>query len=337
MRLSEMQKGKNRNLHFIRFFAALMVIYGHSFLIATGSSQNEPFIEITKGALSMGSFAVSIFFLFGGFLIAKSMERLKTAKFFFKARIKRIFPSLIFVNIMVMILGVFFSKYSPIQYFSKIGTWKYLLNCFFVLVHDLPGVFITNPYSSTVNGSLWTLPVEFLCYIFCFFIYKIKCMTKKGFLFSFPFVIIGIGVISHFYKFFPILKSMTRPCILFYIGIGYWVYKEYIELNVYYMIIAGIGFVLTIICGITELGMIIFFPYFMFVLCFGIKQVPICLGKLGNYSYGIYLWGFPIQQAITTCLGEEITPYIDAIMSIPIAVFLGIITYILTEKNNYKK
>lgn len=170
--LESISRGRNNNLNLIRFIAALMVILGHSYVATTAGKEHEFMCIITQNQLDFGGLAVSIFFVYGGFLICKSMHRLENAKYYFKARIIRIFPPLIFVTfVMAFIVGPIVTELSIDSYFTSVGTYKYLLNSFMILVHDLPGVFLEN-MQTAVNGPLWTLPVEFLCYIACYIMYK---------------------------------------------------------------------------------------------------------------------------------------------------------------------
>lgn len=334
MTLSENIRGKNQNLHFIRFIAAVMVIFHHAFPLAANVPEEEWLTRLTRGELNQGTVAVGIFFLIGGFLIAKSVERLQNGKQFFQARILRIIPPLVFVTVLTMFLGAFFTSYSPTRYFTDAGTWKYLLNSIFILNHNLPGVFTDNPYLSTVNGALWTLPVEFLCYIACFLIYKAQCFDKKRYVLTIPIVIIGIWMINMLGGRIYLLKATIRPCALFYIGMGYYVYKDIIKLKKLWLFAAIVGFALTILLKITIFGLMLFFPYIIFSLCYGIKQVPSSLGDLGNYSYGMYLWGFPVQQAVVHIVagGGQMNPYRNFVISLPIIIILGWITYHVTEK-----
>ena len=55
-----------------------------------------------------------------------------------------------------------------------------MLNAVLVLVHPLPGVFASNPYPDVVNGALWTLPVEYACYVLCFVVFLATRFRKKG-------------------------------------------------------------------------------------------------------------------------------------------------------------
>lgn len=213
--LESISRGRNNNLNLIRFIAALMVILGHSYVATTAGKEHEFMCIITQNQLDFGGLAVSIFFVYGGFLICKSMHRLENAKYYFKARIIRIFPPLIFVTfVMAFIVGPIVTELSIDSYFTSVGTYKYLLNSFMILVHDLPGVFLEN-MQTAVNGPLWTLPVEFLCYIACYIMYKMGLLDKKNAKYTvIPVVVIYIisykilGVV-------PLLREALRPAVLF--------------------------------------------------------------------------------------------------------------------------
>lgn len=103
-------------------------------------------------------------------------------------------------------------------------TYMYLLNGVLILVHELLGVFTHNPMGdAVVNAALWTLPVEFSCYVLCFVGYKITKFGKKRFLLiSVPILLV---VFLYFAKFFPQQLSVVRAVVLFYIGVAFWVLR----------------------------------------------------------------------------------------------------------------
>lgn len=334
--LSETSGKKSQNLHFMRFVAALMVIISHSFVFSKGNLFGEWFVELTKSQLTMGAFAVAVFFLCGGYLISMSMEKSKTAGTFFEARLIRLIPPLFFVTFLVTLMGGFITSLSPIDYYTSPSTWKYMLNSILVLTHNLPGVFANNIGETSVNGALWTLPLEFVCYILCFVAYKLGFMNKKRFLFSIPLVCIGTAGVWVIGKSIPILSSVIQPVLLFYIGMGYWIYREHIKLSLKYMFIAVVIMIILLSFRLTLLAMLLCFPYIMMTIWFGLGQCSSKIGQLGNYSYGIYLWGCPVQQTIVHFMGGQMNPYLNFLLAIPIATLLGGITYELSENRFFK-
>lgn len=322
--LSEVVQKRNHNLALLQFVAAVLVILSHAHPLACG--EKDILTRLTGGTLSLGVVAVGFFFLTGGFYIAKSMEQKKTAVNFFKARILRIFPPLIFVVICSVIMGSFLTEYTFSEYWTSSGTWKYLCNGILVLQHNLPGVFLNNPYNSTVNGSLWTLPVEVLCYIACFFVYKLRLFSGK-FWISIPIVagaVVGYEVMFDI----PALNAMIKPCLLFYIGMAFYVYRDKITLTALGNVIAVASFLILVVLGWGDLAMIAAFPYVIMYMVFGMSQCGEKPAVLGKYSYGIYLCAFPIQQCIALYSDN---PYVNLVMAVLLATAGGMLIYKFVE------
>lgn len=156
--LAQVDVGRENNLDLIRFVAATMVIYAHSFNLA---NRPDP-IESVIG-MPTGGFAVAVFFGMSGYLISRSLLNRDSIADFLLARVLRIMPALIVANLLAIILGsIFWTELSQREYWSDSGTWKFLaMNSSLIKnSYELPGVFLHNPFGPAVNGSLWTLPVE---------------------------------------------------------------------------------------------------------------------------------------------------------------------------------
>ena len=95
MKLAVSGDMRSQNLQLTRFLAAVGVICSHAFSVATGSGEGEWLLQLTKGKISVGSLAVAIFFLCGGYLAGKSVEHAQTCPQYFKARLWRILPALV--------------------------------------------------------------------------------------------------------------------------------------------------------------------------------------------------------------------------------------------------
>jgi peptidoglycan/LPS O-acetylase OafA/YrhL len=109
---------------------------------------------------------VYIFFIISGYLITKSWLRAARLAHYLRNRLLRILPGLFAVVLFsVFTLGPVASTLSTAHHFDDDGTWRYLLNMALRPVYVLPGVFEVLPHPRSVNGSLWTLPVEFFCYL----------------------------------------------------------------------------------------------------------------------------------------------------------------------------
>lgn len=326
--LKDAAEDRNNNLNLMKIIAALMVIVSHAFPI-TGNGE-DIVSEWTRGRLNLGSLAVGIFFVTGGYLIAKSSEKKVNAKNYFKARCIRIFPQLMFVTvILALIIGPFLTNMHIADYYKSKTTWKYLLNSVLILQHDLPGVFTENIYGTVVNGPLWTLPVEFCCYIACFAAYKLNFLNKKRFAITIPAglsVIVVSGLwLNNFWL------TVIRAVVLFYIGVGGYVYREKIVLSCTYGWLSTVLFFALLLLRWDILAMYFVFPYMIFYWAFGSKHKWSNIGQKAECSYGVYLWGWPIAQILCMMAGGRMSWFLNAILTSVLAVMMGILNYALVE------
>ncbi|MCI8483794.1 MAG: acyltransferase [Lachnospiraceae bacterium] len=333
MTLKEAARGRNNNLDLIRFIAALLVILCHAYPISMGGDNTDILGRITHNQIHLGNLAVCVFFLYGGFLIAKSTERLQKAGPYFKARILRIFPCLIVVTfILTFLAGPCLTSLSVKDYFCQKDTYKYLLNSIMVLVHDLPGVFEGNIYGQTVNGPLWTLPIEFLCYILCFFVWKLGFFGEKRMKWTVPLFAAGYIGAKLLLGGNGLLLSALRPAGLFYAGILYYVYRDKIKLRWEIAVISLAGMILCTWLGILDETIFLFLPYLLLYIGYGTKYKFSNFAKHGEASYGIYLCGWPIQQIVCRQFGGSMNPILNFLLALPFAVLCGYLLNKLVEE-----
>jgi peptidoglycan/LPS O-acetylase OafA/YrhL len=155
------KKINRNNLNVVRLGAAILVLYGHSFIFL--GLPNPLFLSW----LPLGVLGVYIFFTISGYLITESWDRDPNLLRFIARRMLRIFPGLIVcVFLSILVLGPVFTTLPLKKYLESQYTWGYLKNIGLYITYYLPGLFETNRVPNAVNGSLWSLPVEFLMYIF---------------------------------------------------------------------------------------------------------------------------------------------------------------------------
>jgi peptidoglycan/LPS O-acetylase OafA/YrhL len=150
------------NFDYLRHFAALMVLVSHAFVIYFGVEYEPKYQGVTAGSL-----AVCIFFVLSGFLINGATDR-NTHTRFVIARVLRLYPAAIACMLVtVFLIGPIYTSLTLQEYLSSGETYGYLRNSSLVLLFQdsLPGLFLNNPFPASVNGSLWTLPVELRAYI----------------------------------------------------------------------------------------------------------------------------------------------------------------------------
>lgn len=344
--LSELLNIKSTNVNLLKFICAILVIVGHANPI-TGTGV-DILTEYTGGECSFGGLAVGVFFFFSGLYVTKSLSKTVNLRTYLAKRVERIFPQLaVVILISAFVLGPILTLLPIGTYFLSLGTYTYLLNAILIPIHNLPGVFEGLPYQ-TVNGPLWTLPVEFACYLMLWGISLLLVLITKykgqknlsGIVDSNAFrALLGAAVAIVFAGFiavFYVLKnefliSVVRPVVIFIEGSLFYQYRDKIKVNW----IAGLGMILLLALsgavGLFSIGMILLLPYITVSLTLGLPQIK-ADWTMFKISYEMYLLGWPIQQLLMVFFKCNMTAAMNSLLAVPIDV---IIAYTIFKLNNY--
>lgn len=337
MYLNEIIKRSN-NLSLLKFIAACLVIYSHSFALSLGRGNLDYLDTISKGSLSFGGFAVAIFFFSSGFFITKSIKK-RGENNYLKTRVARIFPPLVVtVALTIIVCGQFFSCLSFYDFIFNKQTLLFCLNMILIPIHMLPGVFSNNIYGSYINGALWTLPVEFACYIAIYVLYKLSWLNEDKYKFISAFIFLSYFCLT-FIKLpiFEILLRYSQPAYVFFMGSCFYLFRNKIKISFKMLIISILCFLLLVIIGYGKIATVFCLPYILIYYSFYCKQCNNKIARVGDISYEIYLVGFPIQQMVVSLFGGNMDPRINLLYSLPIAIIIAYIIHEILEIFFYRK
>ena len=149
-------------------FDALRLAAALAVLVAHGSFLYRLYLPVPFPGHSLGSLAVYVFFFISGYLVCQSWEREPAWGVFWVKRLARIFPGLVVaVAFSVFVLGWAVTTLPTAAYWGAPGTWLNFVSNAAALatVQTLPGVFESNPFARAVNGSLWTIRYELAMYL----------------------------------------------------------------------------------------------------------------------------------------------------------------------------
>ncbi len=330
---------RENNLNIIRFIAAVMVIYGHMYPIMGQYSYT-----IMNQAIS--TIGVEIFFVISGYLITTSFLNEKSVFCYGVKRFFRIIPGLLAVCLVsVFVIGPLVSDYSVRVYFTEHfrEAIEYLKNVLLYPIYSLPGVFVDNVYPSTVNGSLWTLPIEAALYVIVPLIIVVtgkKKGYKYGLVLCFSFVLIfnTIKLTKYPQSRLVIWGSDVMQAMnlvpYFLIGAIFTFYKVKKLLNIQVgTLLFFIAIMLNMSYAKTQIIMVFVLPYFIFSLAFANKPVFTKFGTKIDLSYGIYLYGFIIQQILVKYLSKyELSVNVMFIISTLLSMLCAVASWYLIEK-----
>lgn len=339
--LENSMHGISSNVNLCRFICAALVILCHAYPLTYNST--DAMLRFTNGQCSFGGLAVAILFFFSGLYVTKSMTRRSGTGEYIKARCIRIFPPLIFVVFLcTFVIGPICTELSVGSYFGNISTYIYLLNGIMIPVHNLPGVFTQSVYAATVNGPLWTMAIEFACYIALLVFYKIYCKfgKKKRCLVALAVMIaagcMGIYVLADRIPALSIFSAAIIPILAFFIGTAYYIGRKNVRLDWRLGFAGIIVLILSAKIPFYNIILLLVMPYVILSLTVGTKQILQNL-KILELSYEMYLLGWPIQQILICNLNIGTSPWTNFAIALPVDIFISWLVFQIAEKPFRKK
>ncbi len=288
---------------YLRITLAVSVVFWHSFGVSYGVGWTHTIFPTPWRVLIF--FILPSFFSLSGFLVAGSLGR-SPLPVFVGLRAIRIIPALaVETAVSAFIIGPTLTAFTLPNYFSDPLTWKYLHNITgHNIQYELPGLFLDNPISGKVNGQLWTVPWELVCYLTLTIIALFGVGKNKylflGFGFFVPLLLQAIYV-YHFpdYQRFTVFGYETGQCLVLCFLAGVVMYKFRTLLP--YSGLLVVSAILLFIIGLYSnyIDIIIPIPIAIITATIGATNVKkIAIIRFGDMSYGIYLYGYVIQQAV---------------------------------------
>lgn len=307
MKLSNFTQGRNNNFNLIRIVAAFAVLITHSFALAIGTGAAEPFRESL--GMTLGSIAVDVFFITSGFLVTASLLTRQSAIEFIWARVLRIFPALLIMLLLTVFgLGVFFTSSPLPSYLADSKTYIYLVKCSTLITgvaYNLPGVFDDNPYKNAVNGSLWTMPYEIQMYAILTIIWVALRIKKKIRLRTFELAIVtgavvaGVLVVARYF-YFPTEGLFARLFFMFFSGAAFYVLKEHVTISrrIFWLLVIALMSSAMANKHTFFIVYILTIAYILFYIAYIPSGFIRKYNQVGDYSYGVYIYAFPVQQSV---------------------------------------
>lgn len=276
-----------------------------------------------------------MFFSISGYLIAQSWRHDSSILRFLVRRILRVFPGFFTVMLLTtLVLGPLISIFSVKNYFYILIHEIESLNI--VCKYYLPGVFTTNPLPNVVNGSLWTLPIEFVWYLLLLAMgsFGMLCYNRRN-LFLMLSVVFALFVFlgSNIYHGSARWRYIEEFGAFFIYGICMYQFQD--------VWTKSLNFLIFVIFFLISLFILMYKQYFAVFLIlpaltiiFGHMSTPILrkAGFFGDLSYGIYIYAFPVQQTIVRLTNNDLPLWLEFTTSFFITIMLAFLSWHLVEK-----
>ena len=346
---------KNNAFGILRLVLAILVIFSHSYPL--GGFGIDRLEALTKGRYTIGLVSVAMFFVLSGFLICRSAMAPRSVPRFLWHRFLRIFPG---YWVCLVVCGCVFA---PLIAFTEYGTFlkvfsaprdspqSYMLGnagllhlngfsiegILFIDPTSILGLLSNNPFPGLLNGSLWTLPFEVTCYlavaalavlgvlrrarsiVLALFaglwgLYAFDCLNPAGFWQCFPYA----G-----------MKQLVMLGLFFSAGCVCFLYREKIPhspiIFATSLIALGVSLPLGAFGLVAPIALTYAFLWIAFVLPFE------RFDRKGDFSYGTYIYAFPVQQGMALLDIQEGGFGLYFISSVLLTLVLAFLSYRLVE------
>jgi peptidoglycan/LPS O-acetylase OafA/YrhL len=317
----------------LRFLAAALVIYGHGYALAVHAPQDVDLFTRLGWKNYSGAIGVDLFFVVSGFLVAGSWQRRRDLLAFAWARALRLLPAYAVCMVLsAFVLGALYTRLPLADYLRHPDTSGYVLkNLTFGtdLKWSLPGVFAGNPRRATLNGSIWTLPVEARMYLWLAAFGALGLLSRRWLATAAiaALLLVGWRLPEHV----PLLPiaSFLHLGAMFALGVLCHAHRDRLPASgLAAAALAGACWALhgsalyPVAFALAEAAFTFWFAY----------RLPLPdLERFGDASYGLYLWGYPMQQVVAHHL-PALSPLANAALGLPLAAALGFLSWHLIEK-----
>jgi len=321
--------GRPSGFDYIRIILALSVVFFHSIKTSYGYEADQAATK--SGWHFLIESILPMFFALSGFLVAGSLERSKSLITFLGLRILRIIPALSAeVLLSALILGPLLTTVSLNEYFHSQLFHNYFLNIVGDIHYELPGLFLSNPYPKVVNNQLWTIPYELECYVLLTVLAVIGIFKRRKLLVYFILLAYMAQCFKmlwemHYHNVVYVggVMSGHAMVMMFMAGVIIYRFRERIPFNGALFAASAILSALLLAWPING-DRFVSIPLAYFTIYLGLlnpRRNQIILG--GDYSYGIYLYGFALQQAFSALLPALREWYWNIIFVTPITVLVA--------------
>lgn len=282
---------------FFRLLLATAVIVSHAWPL--GGFGPDP----GKDFNNLGILAVECFFALSGFLITRSGERLDTGRFLWH-RIVRIFPGLWVALLFVAVIAaplVWRVDHRLTEYpFAQPGPIGYLLNN--ALLQNgqqaIGDTLSKNPFPSMWNGPLYTLPFEFLCYLIVAGLIAFRILTPAMVAMITGATWVWLQMLDAGWMGVADTRQ-ARFTLMFFVGALIYLHRDMLlRRDRWWLpaVSATVAVTTYITWGFLQLGLIALAYLLIWLGC----VVPLhAIGTRRDYSYGMYIYGWPVLQLAT--------------------------------------
>jgi peptidoglycan/LPS O-acetylase OafA/YrhL len=330
---SGLEPSRRNDFDSLRLAAATSVIFSHAFLLSAGEQRTEPLMVLTHGQCVFGVVGVFVFFIVSGYLVTQSFEETGSLARFLLKRFLRIYPGYAACILFLAFgLGAATTTLPLAAYWRDPGTWGFVAANLAMNVerNGLPAVRFTGwDIGTIVDGPLWSLPCEVLMYLMVAALGSLRLLRLAVLV---PLLVAGLACVWFDTAQLPGVLPSAGWLLPFFVAgmIGYRVRDRGLARPLP-AVLAALGLVAAAAFG----GFILVFPVLgtvvILFLAFRRAGGPLPATRFGDLSYGLYIYGWPVEQALLRYFG--IMPWWSLfLVAMPLSTLVAFLSWRLVER-----
>jgi peptidoglycan/LPS O-acetylase OafA/YrhL len=299
----------------------------------SGHGSDHPLFRLS-GDVNLGTLGLNCFFVLSGFLVTQSWLRRPHVPDFLAARALRIYPALFAAVALSILLGGLSSTLPWDRFLSDPATLAFARHNAFGwrVEYFLPGAFKTNPFPDAVNGSLWTLPVELRLYVGVAILGVCGVLARRNVHAVTLAALVALFIVKPNWLPLPTRdKAVYELALLFVLGSFAYVWRDRIPLSLIVLIASCAAYVWIPEGVVHRIWFAAFMAYAVLVFAYHPRVRLPRLNRGGDYSYGLYVYAFPVQQTIMF-RAPGLTPVELFVQSVVTTLLLAAVSWHFLER-----
>jgi peptidoglycan/LPS O-acetylase OafA/YrhL len=322
--------GFTTGFDYLRIILSISVLTWHSIWVSTGSVGLDQSIWLGPYRF-LPAAILPLFFALSGFLVAGSLLRNRIHEFV-TLRVLRLVPALaVEITLSALLVGLIFTTLPAREYLTSRLFFMYFFNIIGHIQYYLPGVFHDNPVQGVVNGQLWTIPFELKCYLALIILAVLTLVKRPG---LFAGLVVGFVLVQTLWLYLghPLDADEHVPgrvlTFSFLAGVAIYLKRDRVPYSNWLGLLSVIA--AAALLQFANLSYLAVIPIAYMTVWLGLMRPPAI--PFGDLSYGVYLFHFPVEQAIVASWPNAMSWWLLTIIALPLTAICAWLSWKLVEK-----
>ncbi len=324
--------GRN-SFQLIRLVLAVAVLYRHSFDLL-GSGHADVVLDLIPPRTHLGRIALCFFMVVSGFLVAHSWTQSGGWRDFLWRRVLRVYPGFVVASVLSAFVAAPLGSSDAATDLASIDVVGFVVGALQLDKLSIPPSFLSNPYAGPVNGSLWSIKIEFECYLGLTALALVGVFRRRALILGiFALMLVAHAVQPYVPSGLDRYAHHLQLSTFFMSGVVAYLYRERLGRTYGWLEVAALT---TVATAILEVGFIELLPvtgtYLLLYLAYEPRLLRFQVGRRVDLSYGVYLYAWPVQQLLIQAFGAWLNPYTLSLTALAGSGCLAYLSWTVVER-----